>query len=148
MAILAVVASGCVCLTKTPVFPWLQDAIGQFSFLQSQSPDTASAIDLDSIPEYSESPYIEINGNKPNFSAEEITTDVFEQYSELDSLGRCGVAYANICKELMPTEERGKIGQIKAEWLADGKISRYCRGKLSVQPMPSDCVLSGRGERK
>lgn len=113
LAILAVVASGCVCLTKTPIFPWLQDAIGQFSFWQSQSPDTASAIDLDSIPEYSESPYIEINGNKPNFSAEEITTDVFEQYSELDSLGRCGVAYANICKELMPTEERGKIGQIK-----------------------------------
>lgn len=37
----------------------------------------------------------------------------FENYSDLDSLGRCGVAYANICKDIMPTEERGKIGMIK-----------------------------------
>ena len=38
---------------------------------------------------------------------------MFEIYSDLDSLGRCGVAYANICKELMPNEERGAIGHIK-----------------------------------
>lgn len=37
----------------------------------------------------------------------------FENYSSLDDLGRCGVAFANICKELMPTEEREPIGQIK-----------------------------------
>ena len=41
------------------------------------------------------------------------TTEPFETYSELDSLGRCGVAYANICKEIMPTEERGEIGMVK-----------------------------------
>ena len=40
-------------------------------------------------------------------------TTAFENYSDLDSLGRCGVAYANICKDIMPTEERGKIGMIK-----------------------------------
>lgn len=28
-------------------------------------------------------------------------------------MGRCGVAYANICIELLPTEERGEIGMIK-----------------------------------
>ena len=38
---------------------------------------------------------------------------LFETYSDLDELGRCGVAYANICKELMPTEERGAIGMVK-----------------------------------
>ena len=37
----------------------------------------------------------------------------FEKYSELDSLGRCGVASANISKDLMPTEKRGSIGMIK-----------------------------------
>ncbi|MBQ7147602.1 MAG: hypothetical protein IJR96_02505 [Pseudobutyrivibrio sp.] len=30
-----------------------------------------------------------------------------------DSLGRCGVAYASVCPELMPTEERGEMGSIK-----------------------------------
>ena len=40
-------------------------------------------------------------------------TDAFELYTDLDELGRCGAAYANICKELMPTEKRGSIGMIK-----------------------------------
>ena len=53
------------------------------------------------------------NDNNPYFKEEEYTTDSFEKYSELDSLGRCGVAYANISKELMPTEKRGSIGSIK-----------------------------------
>lgn len=63
------------------------------------------------VPAYSGSPYAEINGNIPYFT--DYPTDVFETYSELDSLGRCGVAYANICKELMPTEPRGEIGSVK-----------------------------------
>lgn len=61
----------------------------------------------DSIPEYRGTPYIEVNNDVPFFTEEEKeNTDTFEEYSELDSLGRCGVAYANICEELMPTEER------------------------------------------
>ena len=70
--------------------------------------------DLESLPGYSGSPYIIINGGVPYFSDEEKTSVVpFEAYSELDKYGRCGVAYANICIELMPTEERGTIGQIR-----------------------------------
>ena len=53
------------------------------------------------------------NGNIPYFTDREKTEDVFEHYSDLDTLGRCGTAYANICKELMPTEKRGEIGMIK-----------------------------------
>lgn len=67
----------------------------------------------DAIPVYSGVPWTEINGSIPYFSAEEKVIDVFENYSDLDSLGRCGQAYANICIELMPTEERGQIGQVK-----------------------------------
>ena len=71
--------------------------------------------DLSSIPEYSSSPYVEINNNIPYFTEEDYTTQAFETYSDWDELGRSGVAYANICKELMPKEgeERGEIGQIK-----------------------------------
>ena len=65
------------------------------------------------IPEYSGKAYVEINDNKPFFEASEITTKVFESYSDLDMLGRCGVAYANIGKELLPTQERGEIGAVK-----------------------------------
>lgn len=76
--------------------------------------DTPSpSYDLKSIPEYSGKPYVTIHDNVPFFSEEEFTTDAFETYSELDDLGRCGTAYANICEEIMPTEKRGKIGMIK-----------------------------------
>lgn len=66
-----------------------------------------------SVPEFDGTPYVALNGNKPQFSKEELTAEPFEEYSPLDGLGRCGVAYACISKELMPTEERGSIGQIK-----------------------------------
>ena len=68
----------------------------------------------ENIPDYTDKIYVEINGNKAEFSDEDKKrTDAFEQYTDLDELGRCGVAYANICKELMPTEKRGSIGMIK-----------------------------------
>ncbi len=77
--------------------------------------DGIKVIEIDENEEaYSGNPFILINNNVPYFSEEEKTcTDAFEKYSELDELGRCGVAYANICRELMPTEERGEIGRVK-----------------------------------
>lgn len=77
----------------------------------SDTPSTS--YDLESIPEYSGEPYVTIHDNVPTFTEEELTTDAFETYSELDDLGRCGTAYANICEEIMPTEKRDKIGMIK-----------------------------------
>lgn len=78
---------------------------------------TPAATAIPERQEYDWTPYYIENNNIPYFTREEITTEVFENYSELDALGRCGVAYANICKELMPTEERGEIGQVKpAGW--------------------------------
>lgn len=66
-----------------------------------------------SASDYAGETYIVVNDNIPYFEEEEITTEAFEKYSDLDSLGRCGVAYANVCRELMPTEKRGEIGNIK-----------------------------------
>lgn len=72
-----------------------------------------ASVSLTEIPEYSGKPYVEIEGNRPEFSDKDKTKESFETYSELDSLGRCGVAYANVGRDLMPEEERGGIGQIK-----------------------------------
>lgn len=72
-----------------------------------------SAFSLRGIPAYSGTPYTEVNGNQPYFTEEELTTQSFETYSELDSLGRCGMAYANVGQDLMPTEPRGEIGAVK-----------------------------------
>ena len=72
-----------------------------------------SAFSLREIPAYSGTPYTEVNGNQPYFTEEELTTQSFETYSELDSLGRCGMAYANVGQDLMPTEPRGEIGAVK-----------------------------------
>lgn len=75
--------------------------------------DAYAAVDLAQIPEYTGSPYTVINDNEPEFEANDFSTEAFENYSELDDLGRCGVAYANICQEIMPTEKRGAIGMVK-----------------------------------
>lgn len=72
-----------------------------------------SAFSLREIPAYSGTSYTEVNGNQPYFTEEELTTQSFETYSELDSLGRCGMAYANVGQDLMPTEPRGEIGAVK-----------------------------------
>ena len=72
-----------------------------------------TSFDLTSIPEFTNTPYIVLNDNKPQFTAEEFNKDIFEEYSELDYLGRCGPAFAKIGIETMPTEERGEIGQVK-----------------------------------
>lgn len=62
---------------------------------------------------YTSEPYTEINGNIPFFTDDEITDQSFETYSPLDALSRCGTAFACVGRELMPTEERGSIGQVK-----------------------------------
>lgn len=76
---------------------------------------TMDAVSTDSlvIPDYSGNPYVAINDNVPFFTDSDMTTDSYEFYSELDELGRCGVTYACVGQDIMPTEERGSIGQVK-----------------------------------
>ena len=92
--------------------------------------DTESTtFSIDQVGAYSGNPYIAINNNVPYFTDSEMTrTDAFETYSNLDSLGRCGVAYANICNELMPTEERGEIGSIKPSGWHTANYHEYIDG--------------------
>lgn len=72
-----------------------------------------TAFDLNSIPEYNGSSYVVVNNNTPYFTERVYTAKSFENYAPLDSLGRCGVAFANIGIDIMPTEPRGNIGSVK-----------------------------------
>lgn len=69
---------------------------------------------VNNIPDYTGEPYVSVNNGQPYFTEEEKSvTEEFELYSELDSLERCGTAYANISKATLPTEERGEIGSVR-----------------------------------
>lgn len=74
-----------------------------------------SASGLDDIPPYADSPYVTVGDGVPDFTAEELSRahTSFEEYSELDALGRCGVAFASCGIDLMPQEDRGSIGMVK-----------------------------------
>ena len=65
------------------------------------------------LPAYSGDPWVEVNGNRPDFDTSQLDSCSFETYAPLDALGRCGAAYACVGRDLMPTEERGPIGQVK-----------------------------------
>ena len=80
---------------------------------ENSSAQVQSAATLAEVPEYSGEPYVEINDNQPEFEDYELTTEAFEEYSELDELGRCGPAEACVGEETMPTEERGNISSVK-----------------------------------
>lgn len=80
---------------------------------ESSSSTAGSALNVSDVPEYNGNAYAVINDNIPDFDQSDLSSDSFEIYSSLDSLGRCGSAYANIGIDLMPTEERGNIGQVK-----------------------------------
>ena len=85
-------------------------------------------INISDIPEYEEKIYIEINNNKPYFTEEDYTKESFERYSNLDELGRCGVAFANISKEIMPKEgeERESISNVKPTgWIQEKYDGEY-----------------------
>ena len=75
--------------------------------------ENVPSISLADIPDYAGDPYVVVNNNQPDFAESDMTTNSFETYSDLDALGRCGIAYANIGQDLMPTEERGNISDVK-----------------------------------
>ncbi len=89
-----------------------------------------SNIQLADIPEYAGSPFVEINQNIPEFDEADMSTTSFERYSSLDFRGRCGVAYANIGQDLMPTEERGSISSVTPSGWNNKKYDNVDQGCL------------------
>jgi len=83
------------------------------SSTDSYAENSSTYSDNTGIPEYTGEPYVIINNNEPSFTASDMTSVSYESYSELDSLGRCGIAVASIGQDLMPTEKRGDISSVK-----------------------------------
>ena len=73
--------------------------------------DRSIPVNIEDVPKYRGIPYVEINDNKPSFSDKD--KDRVEEYSKLDKLGRCGPAFANVGKELMPTGPRESIRDVR-----------------------------------
>lgn len=73
--------------------------------------DRSIPVNIEDVPKYRGIPYVEINDNKPSFSDKD--KDRVEEYSKLDKLGRCGPAFANVGKELMPTSPRESIRDVR-----------------------------------
>ena len=76
-------------------------------FYQSSVPEA------EPVEPKSNSTYEVVNDNQPQFTQDQITDESYEFYSELDELGRCGYTMACIGVDIMPTTERGSIGQVK-----------------------------------
>lgn len=102
-----------ICLTFCSCSPTLEQTADITQNITAEQTTAESVADTDEIPPYKNAPYVEINNNKPDFDKADLTTGAFEKYAKLDKYGRCGVAYANVCKETMPTQERGSIGSVK-----------------------------------
>jgi len=104
----------CLLLMISMLLPTLFTACSEIQPLEHLEKDIGQIqSELSGLPEYSDEAYTVLNNNEPEFTDEDMTTESFEFYSELDSEGRCGVVYANLGLELMPTEERQGIGQVK-----------------------------------
>ena len=93
-------------------------------------PVSGGSVSLDDIPAYAGDPYVVLNDNQPDFKEDDLTTNSFEQYSELDALNRCGVAYANVGQDIMPTEKRGSISSVKPSgWVNKEYDSKLVDGR-------------------
>ncbi|MBP0972552.1 MAG: DNA/RNA non-specific endonuclease [Oscillospiraceae bacterium] len=115
---------------------------------QLLQPDTPEpyVFRLEDVPDYSGDAWYVIDDNTPDFTdLKEVYGDaVFEYYAPLDDLGRCGVTYASICQELMPTEERGEIGSVKPSgWTYEGKSNNNKYDFVSGKYVYNRCHLIG-----
>lgn len=76
---------------------------------------TQTSFSLEDVPAFSGEPYVVLSDNQPGFTQEELdqAAQGFEEYSPLDSLGRCGAAYASVGLDTMPTQDRESISSVK-----------------------------------
>lgn len=103
------------CSVDTLYSSFVDEIESAYSEIDSAATSSETIISVDDIPDYSGEPYVIINNNEPLFLSDGVEYDLttaWEEYSNLDELGRCTEAFANVCKELMPTEEREDISSV------------------------------------
>ena len=84
-----------------------------YFILPAPKTEQASGFSLATVPAYSGEPFVVLNNNVPQFTDKDHTVKSYEQYDDLDALNRCTYTMACIGTDLMPTEDRGSIGQVK-----------------------------------
>lgn len=87
-------------------YQWIQPFSGPPAIVETVT------MDGEDLPEYNGQPYAIIDNNNPQFTEEQKESDTFEYYGDLDALGRCTWAFANLSGELMPTEQRESISHV------------------------------------
>jgi len=105
-------------------------AISSFVFYNYGPGAVPHAVSVEDIPTYNGHPYVVIHDNEPLFGGEELVTESYEFYSELDRLGRCGYAMACIGTDLMPTGERESISSVKPSGWVQAKYEIVDGGNL------------------
>ena len=85
----------------------------EISAVSNEISEEEKVFDFSQVPEYSGEAYVVINDNVPFFTKEDMVTTSYEIYSELDEMGRCGVCVASVGKDIMPTDDREGIGNVK-----------------------------------
>ena len=104
----------CACAAPQPPAPIQQNpAQSGAAAEKAEEKGESGAFFLEDMPEYAGEPYVVVNDNVPYFTEDDLTTESFEYYDELDAFNRCGVTIACVGQDLMPTEDRGSIGQVK-----------------------------------
>ena len=101
----------CIAITSF-LFPNIQE---QLLTTSNENLIFENSFELENIPNFSTEPYVIINENEPEFSQDDFKTKSFERYSNLDILGRCETAFANLSIDTMPSadEERESISSIE-----------------------------------
>lgn len=105
-------------------------AVMDASFSDMDMENVPDYADVAEVPDYEGEPYVVLNDNEPDFTEAEITTEAYEDYSDLDALGRCGEAEACIGEELMPTGERESISSVKPTGWVNEKYDSVDGGYL------------------
>jgi len=120
LVLLAVMACACVFLLLTPPEA-VTTAVSPEATADPNPTLTAyltpgaeeESFSLAALPAFDETAYAVVNDNVPYYRLLDLSEDSFEFYSDHDALERCGVCYASVGTDLMPTEERGDIGSVK-----------------------------------
>lgn len=115
LAAAVLTVSGCAQTAGSAWEGWTERPFESLEYEPAEIGSADFGFSYEEVPEYSGDPYVAINGNIPYFTEEELTDGSFEYYGELDQLGRCTLAFANLGPDTMPAEgeERGQISQIK-----------------------------------
>lgn len=88
--------------------------------------------------------YLIVNNGIPFFTEDEKVKKSFEKYSEFDALGRCGVTYACVGKDLMPKDDRESISSVyPSGWKYNGKSNNNQYDFVDGKYLYNRCHLIG-----